>query len=91
MLFVVLIMVSFVLPSNSGVLLKGILQKFVTVTDQIASTPHEAPDWFKLLPIPSIKAKYFIPGPFQPIDSQTPFKRNVRHYQMFHLLIVVCC
>lgn len=42
-----------------------------------AEREHVAPSWFKLVPIPSIKAKYYIQGPFQSPTAETPFKRRV--------------
>lgn len=52
------------------------LHKLLRVA-QLDVTPHEAPSWFKLIPLPSIKGKYFIPGPFQSPNAETPFTRRV--------------
>lgn len=57
--------------------IRGILDKFITTADRLALETHEAPAWFRFIPVPSIKAKYFIPGPFQHPNAETPFKRKV--------------
>lgn len=77
LLLIVIILLHLPFSCRGGSLIRGALNNFLNFTDKVSTQPVEAKSWYKFIPIPSIKAKYFIPGPFQPEYTETPFNQKV--------------